>query len=171
MEGAVSRPCIALRIVGGAGLTAFFLEQELEAFAIHLGAHGLELEFFEKGGGLREIGEVMLGEAELGGVHYTPLLDEFGPTGGEKDENVVGADSRDAEHLAVFTEGVGVQEAFTGGEPFLIAALPPFRETLRLLPLCQERSATVKGALPRGALRRCGTSAKEVVEDFDCFRL
>ena len=93
MERAVSRLCIAPRIVGGVGLTVLFLEREFQAFAIHLGAHGLQFEFFEKCGGFGEIGVVMFGEAELGGVHDAPLLDEFCPAGGEKDENVVGADA------------------------------------------------------------------------------
>ena len=131
MEGAVSRLCIAVRMIGGTGLTAHFLEQELQAFAIHLGAHALEFEFLDECRGLGEIGEVMFGEAELSGVHYPPLLDEFRPAGGEEDQNVVGADARNAEHLAIFTEGVGVHEAFASGEPFPIAALPPFGEVLR----------------------------------------
>ena len=147
MEWAVGRLRVALGIVGVAGLTAFLPEQELQAFPIHLGAHGLQFEFFEECGGFGEIGEVMFGEAELGRVHDAPLLDEFRPAGGEKDQNVVGADARVAEDLAAFTESVGIEAAFAGGEPFLIAALPPFGEILR----------------------RYGATAEERVEDFDGF--
>ena len=145
MEGAAGRLRVSLEIAGVAGLAAFFLEQEVQAFAIHLGTHGLQFEFLEEGGGFREIGEVVLGEAELGGVHDAPLLDELGPAGGEKDEDLVGANAGVAEHLAGFPESVGIQAAFVVDEPFLIAALPPLGEVLR----------------------RDGASAEERVEDFD----
>ena len=48
---------------------------------------GRGVPYLAEGGGFVEIGKVMFGETELGGIHDAPLLDELGPVGGEKDQN------------------------------------------------------------------------------------
>ena len=66
----------------------------------------------------------------------------FGVSGGEGEKKLITVDAGFGDVPGIVGKRIGFIDEVAMRKPLLVAAFAPFRQILRLLPLCSKRSAT-----------------------------